>query len=176
LVVATATAASTAPATYDGIQLVGDAGFVSWTNQALALLQTNAPTWYTQVKTYLSVILQMPTGTGRITVGTRTVQAGDETTHDSNLSPARSPGLSQSQSLAYQLAWYASVIVHESCHEREYEHGQPFSGKPGELPCLSDQEAALLLTEPGPTLSNYVQGIIDGADDPTNQYWLHPMW
>jgi hypothetical protein len=157
--------ATTAPPQPGGeVQVVGTQDFVTWTNRALAMLQTNAPTWYQQVSHYLIEILQVPTGTGRITVGSRTFQAGPETAH--------APTLSETQ----QLVWYAGAIVHDSCHERLYEAGKQFGGKQGEIACLQDQKAALLLIEPDPFLSNYVQGLIDGADDPANQYWLNPHW
>ncbi|HEX5369513.1 MAG TPA: hypothetical protein VFY10_08875 [Dehalococcoidia bacterium] len=146
------------------VQIVGDATFTSWTDQALSLLQSSAPTWYTQVDTYLTEILQVPTGTGRITVGTRTFQAGPDT--------VKAPTLSSAQ----QLQWYAGSIVHDSCHERLYETGQQFKGKDAEIACLKDQEAALRLITSDPFLPNYVQGLIDGADDPANQYWLNPHW
>jgi hypothetical protein len=33
------------------------------------------------------------------------------------------------------------------------------------------QKAALELMTNNPFFANYVQGLIDGADDPANQYW-----
>ncbi len=153
-----------APPVTGSVQIVGDTTFTSWTNQALALLQNSAPTWYTQVETYLTEILQVPSGTGRITVGTKTFQAGPDTLYAPTLSPTQ------------QLQWYAGSIVHDSCHERLYETGKQFKGKDAEIACLTDQEAALRQMSSDPFLANYVQSLIDGADDPANQYWLNPHW
>jgi hypothetical protein len=157
-------------------KVVGDSAFVTWTNQALALLQSKAPAWYQQVARYLDEILQVPTGTGRIHVGTKTFQAGPDTVHATMLTPAYSRGITQAQSRDLQLEWYAGSIVHDSCHERLYENGQQYMGKDAEIACLKDQKAALLQIESLSALSDYVQGLIDGADDPANQYWLNPHW
>ncbi len=160
----TPTPTTKAPRATGSVQIVGDSTFTSWTNQALALLQNSAPTWYTQVETYLTEILQVPTGTGRITVGSKTFQAGPDTVYAPTLSPTQ------------QLQWYAGSIVHDSCHERLYETGKQFKGKDAEIACLTDQEAALRQMSSDPFLANYVQSLIDGADDPANQYWLNPHW
>ncbi len=48
------------------------------------------------------------------------------------------------------------------------------SGKDAEIDCLTVQMAALQLMTDDPFFANYVQGLIDGADDPANQYWNQP--
>jgi hypothetical protein len=37
-----------------------------------------------------------------------------------------------------------------------------------------DQKAALLLMDTDAGFTSYIQGLIDGADNPANQYWNNP--
>ena len=75
---------------------------------------------------------------------------------------------------AAQLIWFAGTIVHDSCHSERFDQGLVYLGKEGEIACLTDQKAALLLLDTDPYFSDYVQGLIEGADDPANAYWTNP--
>jgi hypothetical protein len=161
-----ATAAATAPAPTataipTSVEVRGTADFVTWTQRALDLVKRSAPEWYDQVVRSIRVITSVPAGSG-IFVQTKTFQVGNETAH--------APGFNEAQ----QLIWYAGTIVHDSCHSRLYQEGKPHSGKAAEVACLTDQKAALLKFETSSYFSTYVQGLIDGADDPANQYWNNP--
>ena len=75
-------------------------------------------------------------------------------------------------SSANQVAWLASAIVHDACHSVRFWAGQAWQGKVGEVACLEEQLAAMDLI--GGLFSNYLRGLIEGADDPENQYWNDP--
>ena len=64
--------------------------------------------------------------------------------------------------------------MHDSCHSERYEEGLEYHGKDAEVACLTDQKAALELLDAGTYFLDYVQGFIDGADDPANSYWANP--
>lgn len=144
-----------------GIVLQGGPEFVGWIEAALGLLQTRAPAWYNQVVGSIDVIQHVGAGTG-INPFTRVMLAGND-----SLWP---PTWSSEQ----QLVWFAGTLVHESCHVDRMERGMEWRGRNGELSCLQDQKAALLLIEDGNEFSSYVQSLIDGVDDPSNQYWTVP--
>ena len=157
---APAPAAAEVPAAVDAppIRIEGDDAFVAWTGEALALLRLKAPEWNTRVESSITQIRSIARGSGVI-VWSQTYLAGEET--------VRCPGYPREQ----QLAWYASSIVHDATHVELYRGGKPHSGKDAEVACLTAQRAALDLISPESSLSAYVQGLIDGADDAANQYW-----
>jgi hypothetical protein len=95
-------------------------------------------------------------------VFTKTFLVGDVT--------AFAPGFPQEQ----QVVWYASTMVHDSCHSRQYASGDPYTGETSELACLGDQLDALQILDVSSYFASYVQGLIDGVDDPQNQYWNDP--
>jgi hypothetical protein len=66
---------------------------------------------------------------------------------------------------------YASGMVHEAVHVREYWQGRPFEGRDVELTALRAQlEVTLLLPTP-PELPLCLMEIIDNIDNPAYQYW-----
>jgi hypothetical protein len=140
------------------IVIDGDAEFAAWTEQALALLRAEAPQWHEHVEASIKIISSVPQESG-VDIRTGTYEVGDLTAHG--------PGLEPSQ----QLAWYASTIVHDATHVQLFREGKPYDGKESEIACLKDQAAVLALIDTEPHLGAYVQGLIDGADDPANQYW-----
>ena len=103
----------------------------------------------------------MTAGSG-IVVQEKRFKVGDITAHAPGYPPAQ------------QLIWYAGAIVHDANHSALFSAGQPHSGKDAEVACLMVQKAALLKIETNNYFSSYVQGLIDGADDPANQYWTQP--
>jgi hypothetical protein len=143
------------------IVVQGSADFVDWTSRALDLIRTKAPEWHDQVTDSIDVIVSVPSGSG-IVVQTKTFRVGDQTAH--------APGYNETK----QLIWYAGTIVHDSCHSERYEAHLVHNGKDGEIACLMDQKAALLLMDTDAGFTSYIQSLIDGADNPANQYWNNP--
>ena len=95
-------------------------------------------------------------------VYTKTYRVGNQT--------AFAPGFSESQ----QVVWLAGTIVHDACHSNQYVTGRNHLGKEAEIACLYSQLKSLGLIDNGRYFSNYVDGLIKGADDPDNQYWNDP--
>lgn len=163
--VAEPTTAPTAPPTDTpepaSIEIRGDDDFKAWAQQALDLIEARAPDAYAEVMASIDVIDSVPAGSGMY-VDEKRFAVGDETAH--------APGYDE----ARQLIWFAGTIVHDAHHSALYIDGEPHAGKDAEVACLTVQKAALLLLTDEPFFANYVQGLIDGADDPANQYWTQP--
>jgi hypothetical protein len=157
-----ATAGPAPSPTPDGIiDVIGDDAFKTWVERALALIETKAPDAYREVSASIESIESVPAGSGMHVVEKR-FDVGDETAH--------APGYDE----ANQLLWFAGTIVHDAHHSARYMQGLDPSGKEAEVDCLTHQLAALKLMTANPFFANYVQGLIDGADDPANQYWNQP--
>ena len=163
--VAPATAATVPPpatiAAPPAIEIRGDDEFVIWTEMALTLLESETPDSYAQVLDSIRFIESVSAGSG-MDVFNKIYLVGDETAH--------APGFDQEA----QLTWYAATIVHDSCHSVRYDRGVSYMGKEAEVACLMDQLVALGRLSNGLTFTAYIQGLIDGADDPENQYWNDP--
>ena len=144
-----------------GIEVRGSDDFKAWTQEALNLLESKAPQEYAEVQGSINVIESVEAGSGMVVLEKR-YKVGDVTAH--------APGYDRAQ----QLIWYAGTIVHDAHHSTLCGRAQPYSGKDAEVACLKLQKAALLKLETNTVFSNYVQGLIDGADDPANQYWNQP--
>jgi hypothetical protein len=144
-----------------GIEIRGSEDFKTWTTQALDLLKTKTPPHYQLVMDSVWVIESVTAGSGMV-VQEKRFKVGDETAH--------APG----HPAANQLIWFASTIVHDANHSALFIKGQTYSGKEAEVACLKVQREALQKIENGTYYTNYVQGLIDGADDPKNQYWNQP--
>ena len=95
-------------------------------------------------------------------VYTKTYRVGRKT--------AFAPGYSKLE----QVVWLAGTIVHDACHSNLYGAGEEFAGKAAEIICLVRQLEALNLIDDKGLLAKYVEGLIEGADDPSNQYWNDP--
>lgn len=145
----------------EGIEVIGDDEFKAWTQQALELIETKAPEAYDDVLASIKVIESVAAGSGMY-VEEKRYAAGDETAHANGYD---SDG---------QLVWFAGTIVHDAHHSALFGRGEPHTGKDAEIECLTVQKAALELLTDDPFFANYVQGLIDGADDPANQYWTQP--
>jgi len=145
----------------EGIEVIGDEAFKTWAQQALTLIETRAPEAYKEVRASIKVIESVAAGSGMY-VEEKRYAVGDETAH--------APGYDEAQ----QLVWYAGTIVHDAHHSALNARGEPYTGKDAEIDCLTVQKAALRLLTDDPFFANYVQGLIDGADDPVNQYWNQP--
>jgi hypothetical protein len=150
--------AATTIASQESFIIEGDTEFVAWTEQALDLLRTEAPEWYVQVDASVRTFRSVPSGSGMDVFG-KVYLVGEVTAYAPGFQPAQ------------QLVWYAGTIVHDSCHSERFDQQLVYQGKEGEIACLMDQKAALLLIDTGTYFSNYVQSLIDGADDPANAYW-----
>jgi hypothetical protein len=153
--------APTATTRPESIEIRGNDDFKNWTQQALDLLKAKTPPHYQLVMDSIWVIESVTAGSGMV-VQEKRFKVGDETAH--------APG----HPAANQLVWYASTIVHDANHSALFMKGQTYSGKDAEVACLKVQKEALLKIENGNYFANYVQGLIDGADDPKNQYWNQP--
>ena len=154
----TTTTATTSP---DEIAIEGDEEFVEHANAALDLLEAEAPDSYLQVAGYIDTIRLVPAGSG-MDVFTRTFLAGEQTAYAPGFNPAD------------QRAWFAGSIAHDSCHSRLFATGESYTGRDAELECLMDQLDALETIDEGGVLVDYVAGLIDGVDDPANDYWSDP--
>ena len=143
------------------IAIVGDDEFGTHTSETLQLLAADAPDGYAQVVAYIDVIEAIDAGSG-MDVFTKTFLVGQET--------AYAPGFSRDE----QVVWYAGTIVHDSCHSRLYSEGEPYIGRDSELACMFDQLDALEALDRSEFFESYVQGLIDGVDDPENAYWNDP--
>jgi hypothetical protein len=143
------------------IAIEGTPEFVAWTEEALELLSTLAPEWHEQVMASIETIRSVPAGSG-MDVFNKVYKVGEIT--------AYAPGFDEDA----QRVWYAGTIVHDSCHSERHEQGLSYFGRESEVACLMDQKAALLLIDTGTYFSDYVQSLIDGADDPANAYWTNP--
>ncbi len=143
------------------IVVVGDDEFGTHTSETLQLLAADAPDGYAQVVAYIDVIEAVDAGSG-MDVFTKTYLVGQET--------AYAPGFSRDE----QVVWYAGTIVHDSCHSRLYSEGEPYIGRDSELACMFDQLDALEALDRSEFFESYVQGLIDGVDDPENAYRNDP--
>ena len=83
---------------------------------------------------------------------------------------AYAPGFGRRQ----QVIWLAGTVVHDACHSNLYAKGEVFRGKAAEVTCLERQLEALDLIDDGSFFSNYIEELIEGADDPEHQYWNDP--
>jgi hypothetical protein len=147
--------------TSDGIQIDGDADFIAHVERALALLEEEAAASYADVLENVAVLRSVRSFSG-MCYDTGTYRVGDETAH--------APGYPVDR----QVVWLAGTIVHDACHRARFVAGLEPSGRDAELACLQAQVAALRIIDKGKTFAGYVQGLIDGVDDPSNQYWTNP--
>jgi len=143
------------------IEVIGDEAFMAWTQQALELIETRAPEAYEEVLASIDTIESVPAGSGMY-VEEKRYAVGDQT--------AYAPGYDE----AGQLVWYAGTIVHDAHHSALFQDNKPYTGKDAEISCLTVQKAALELLSDDAFFTNYLQSLIDGADDPANQYWNQP--
>jgi hypothetical protein len=158
----TATPQPTATPAAPSIEIVGDDDFKAWTQRALEMIQPRAAEAYAEVTASIDIIESVPAGSGMY-VEEKRYAVGEQT--------AYAPGYDEAQ----QLIWYAGTIVHDAHHSARYIRGDDPLGKDAEIACLTVQKAALELMTDDPFFRDYVQGLIDGADDPANQYWNQPL-
>ena len=71
------------------------------------------------------------------------------------------------------MLWLAGTIVHDACHSRLYTDGEEYIGRDAELACLIDQLPALE-TMSGSAFESYLSFLIEGVDDPANDYSNDP--
>ncbi len=143
------------------IEVIGDDEFKAWTARALEFIELNAPDAFEEVQTSIDVIESVPAGSG-IYVEEKRFAVGDQTAYAPDYDEAR------------QLLWFAGAIVHDAHHSDQFSRGVPHTGKDAEVECLIVQQAALQLMTEEPFFATYLQGLIDGADDPANPYWNQP--
>ncbi|MCZ6457524.1 MAG: hypothetical protein O6650_09775 [Actinobacteria bacterium] len=133
----------------------------SSTTTTVLITSTTAETTTTTLAAITIVIEAIDAGSG-MDVFTKTFLVGQET--------AYAPGFSRDE----QVVWYAGTIVHDSCHSRLYSEGESYIGRDSELACMLDQLDALEALDRSEFFESYVQGLIDGVDDPENAYWNDP--
>ena len=160
-VAASATPQPTATPAARVIEIIGDEAFQAWTQRALELIETRAPEAYAEVLASIDVIESVAAGSGMY-VEEKRFAVGQQT--------AYAPEYDEAQ----QLVWYAGSIVHDAHHSAMFIRGDLPTGKEAEVECLTVQKAALDLMADDPFFASYVQSLIDGADDPANQYWNQP--
>jgi hypothetical protein len=147
--------------TADGIDLEGDDEFIAHVKDALELLASKAPEPYAAVRTSVTRIRSVPSFSG---------MCHDTGTYRVGVVTAYAPGYPREQ----QAVWLAGTIVHDACHRDRFVQGLELSGRDAELACLQLQLASLKqIDEPG-RFRDYVKDLIEGVDDPSNQYWNDP--
>ena len=142
------------------VAIVGDDEFVTQASAALDLLENEVPDTYAEVLTHISTIESVTAGSG-MDVFTKTFRVGEVT--------AYAPGYGPED----QVLWLAGTIVHDACHSRLYTDGEEYIGRDAELACLIDQLAALE-TMSGSAFESYLSFLIEGVDDPANDYSNDP--
>lgn len=142
------------------VAIVGDDEFVAQASAALDLLEDEVPDTYAEVLTHIETIESVSAGSG-MDVFTKTFRVGDVT--------AYAPGYGPED----QVLWLAGTIVHDACHSRLYTDGEEYIGRDAELACLIDQLAALEILS-GFAFESYISFLIEGVDDPANDYWNDP--
>jgi hypothetical protein len=147
--------------TADGIALEGDGKFLKQVEEALDLLDRRAPSSYADVVANVTRVRQVESFSG-MCYDSGTYRVGEET--------AYAPGHPRSA----QVVWLGGTIVHDGCHRARYVQGLNPSGKDAEIACLELQAEALKGIDDGKSFLTYVRGLIEGADDPDNQYWNNP--
>ena len=147
--------------TADGVQIDGDADFIAHVEKALDLLKAKAPSSYADVASAVVMIRQVDAFSG-MCYNNGAYRVGEETAH--------APGYAAPA----QVVWLAGTIVHDACHRARFVAGESPSGRDAELACLKLQAAALKKIEKGTAFAAYVQSLVDGVDDPSNQYWTNP--
>jgi hypothetical protein len=154
-------AAAVATLVPNEIEVVGSDDFKTWTERALRLLEERAPDAYREVSIAIRTIESVSAGSGMYVIEKR-FAVGEQTAHAPDYDEER------------QLLWYASAIVHDAYHSALCASGEPYTGMEAEIQCLMVQKAALELLTDDAFFASYIQGLIDGADDPVNQYWNNP--
>lgn len=132
------------------ISIKGDTKFVTMTEAALELLKTKVSAHYQIVLANIGIIQQVETGSGmyawetppRYAVGRATVVSG--------------------------VVWYASSIVHEANHSRQYQAKVSYSGKEAEEECLNLQREALVMLGAPQAVIDYV------GETLKTEYWNNP--
>ena len=156
----TTTTTTTAAVATGQIEIVGDDEFVAQAGAALELLATETPDAYSEVSMHIDTIESVSAGSG-MDVFSKTFMVGDVT--------AYAPGYESED----QVLWLAGTIVHDACHSRLYTDGEEYIGRDAELACLIDQLAALEILS-GFAFESYISSLIEGVDDPANDYWNDP--
>jgi hypothetical protein len=144
--------------TADGTALEGDERFIAHVQRALDLLAGADAESYAYVVENVTRIRQVEDVSG-MCYDTGTYRVGERT--------AFAPGYPE----ASQVVWLAGTIVHDGCHRARFVAGLKPGGKNAEIACLEVQEVALRRIDSNPFFADYVRSLIDGADDPENQYW-----
>jgi hypothetical protein len=139
------------------MQIEGKAAFVEHVESALDLIKKKAPQSYASVIADVVMIRQVPSFSG-MCYDTGSYRVGEET--------AYAPGAAKAQ----QVIWLAGTIVHDGCHRTRFLQGLAPGGRDGELACMKLQLEALKKMD-SPGYAAYIKSLIDGVDDPANQYW-----
>ncbi len=116
------------------IKIIGDDEFIKKTEEALALIREKAPKFYVSVTNYIFVIQAGKISGMRAAANPPTFQVGLKTSE-------------------YSLPWYASAIVHDANHSKQYNDyrknvnkkvpSEIWTGRAAEDACLDVQEAFL---------------------------------
>lgn len=140
------------------LQIKGDSANTALTNQAIDLLKTKAPEDLEFVYKYIAIIEIADQGSGmyvwevppRCKIGLKTIEAGT--------------------------IWYASVLVHEANHSKQYSDYQKahpgksvpesvYYGRAPEAECLNIQYKVLEKVGATKETLDYVKGVLD------TEYW-----
>jgi hypothetical protein len=128
------------------VSIEGSVGFQEKTRQALRLLPQD---YHWLVVCWLQTIREGPTLGVHVMSGTFNVT---------------------NVTFSSDLPYYASSIVHDAIHVREYWRGKPYSGRDGELAALVVQVEVLRLLG-AETHVKLIETYIANIDNPAYQYW-----
>lgn len=156
--------APTAPATSNyclnrvGAPMIqGSDDFKQRTHEALAILPTENSSL---VGCWLQAILEGPSSSG-----------GSGVDVDTGVFHATGDHAFAYPDPQISTIFYASIIVHDAVHVRDYWQGRPFSGADGELSALQVQLEVLQTLGSPPWMIACTQEIVDNIHDPSYQFW-----
>ena len=136
---------------HPGVAIEGSATFVALIEQALDLLKTGAPNFYTYATTGLDRIREVPDHTGVHASGRRF-----------DISPAHT---------SIDSEWLAAIIVHDACHVHLYEAGLVHVGLEGERACLIVQIEAQEMLDPDDVFLPWFYEVLENIENPEYQWW-----
>ena len=143
------------------VAIEGSEDFVNLVKDALHILKTRTPGWFTYVGGGLDKIRLVPEESGLgLDMAARTW----------NLTPGAvfGPPGTDRESLTLRLA---SGLVHDACHVHRYEAGLPAAGYVGEKACLQVQVEATEVFDTDGYHYRWYRHLLENIDDPEFQWW-----
>ena len=138
---------------HPAVAIEGSATFVALIEQALDLLKTGAPNFYTYATTGLDRIREVPESSAAgVHVGGRIF----------DITPVHTSIGSE---------WLAATFVHEACHVHRYHAGLVPGELEGERACLIVQIEAQEMLNPDDSLLSGIYEVLENIENPEYQWW-----